>query len=120
MFHPTCPTAPPLVGRSEMADTDADLIALEKAYARWSETKGANVDEILDLFDDKIVMRSVLSDDIDDPISGTHVSKAEAAEYFAGLLKDWEMISYDKDRFISDGKGNIVWVGRCAWRNRAT
>jgi ketosteroid isomerase-like protein len=95
------------------------LPVLEQAYRNWSETKGGSFEEILDLFDDEVEMRSVLSPDIPHEISGTHRTKAEAVNYFAGLARDWEMLAYDVDRFIADGD-DIVMVGRCAWRNRAT
>ena len=95
------------------------LPVLEQAYRNWNETKGGSFEEILDLFDDEVEMRSVLSPDIPHEISGTHRTKAEAINYFAGLARDWEMLAYDVDRFIADGD-DIVMVGRCAWRNRAT
>jgi ketosteroid isomerase-like protein len=95
------------------------LPVLEHAYRRWNETKGGSFEEILDLFDDEVEMRSVLSPDIPHEVSGTHRTKAEAVNYFAGLARDWEMLAYDVDRFIADGD-DIVMVGRCAWRNRAT
>lgn len=98
-----------------------NLATLKGAYERWHSTKGGNVDEILDMFDEEIEMRSALPADVDDPVAGTHVRREQAAEYFAGLLRDWEMISYDVDRFIVGEDGDeIVMVGRCAWRNKAT
>lgn len=98
-----------------------NLARLEGVYARWSQTKGGNVDEILDLFDEDVEMHSALSADIPDAIAGVHLRREQAAEYFEGLLRDWEMLSYDIDRFIVGENGEeIVMVGRCAWRNRAT
>ena len=98
-----------------------NLAALEGAYARWSSTRGGNVDEILDLFDEEVEMHSALSADIPDAVAGIHLRREQAAEYFEGLLRDWEMLSYDVDRFIVDAAGDeIVMVGRCAWRNKAT
>ena len=95
------------------------LPILERAYRNWSETKGGSMNEILDLFDDEVEMRSVLSPDVPHEVSGTHRTKAEAVNYFTELARDWEMLAYDVDRFIADGD-DIVMVGRCAWRNRAT
>ena len=102
-------------------DPEANLAALEAAYARWSDTKGGNVDEIIGMFDEEIEMHSALSDDVPDAISGVHMRHEEAAQYFEGLLRDWEMVKYEVDRFIVDAGGDdIVMVGRCAWRNKAT
>jgi ketosteroid isomerase-like protein len=96
-----------------------NLAALEGAYARWSSTKGGNAAEILDLFDDEVEMHSALGPDVPDAVAGVHLSRAGASDYFEGLLRDWEMLSYDVERFVSEGD-TIVMIGRCAWRNRAT
>ena len=103
----------------ETADENPNLMALREVYSRWSQTKGGNVEEILDLFDEEIEMRSALPADVPDAVAGTHVRRTQAAGYFAGLLRDWEMLSYDVDRFI-DGGDEVVMVGRCAWRNKST
>ena len=96
-----------------------NLEKLKSAYAGWHETKGGNVDEIMDLFDDHVEMHSALSPDVPDAVAGVHLHKAEAGQYFEGLLRDWEMIFFHRDRFIvGEGGREIVMVGRCAWRNR--
>jgi uncharacterized protein len=103
-----------------MAD-NPNLAILEAAYARWGQTRGGNVAEILDMFDEEVEMHSALSPDVPDAVAGVHLRRDQAAEYFEGLLRDWEMLSYDVDRFIVGEDGyEIVMVGRCAWRNRAT
>ncbi len=96
-----------------------NLDALAGAYSRWSESRGGNVAEILDLFADEVEMHSALSPDIPDAVAGVKMRKGEAAGYFDGLLRDWEMISWDVEQFV-DGGAVIVMIGRCAWRNRAT
>ena len=102
-------------------DPGSNLATLEAAYRRWGESKGGSVDEVLDLFADHIEMRSVLTADVPHEISGTHSSKDEARTYFEGLLKDWEMLSFEAERFIEGvGGEDIVMVGRCAWRHRTT
>src|SRR5687768_15463144 len=92
---------------------------LREAYADWSESKGRSVDQWMELLGDEIEMRSILSPDLPDDLAAHRVSKAAALEYFSTLSRDWEMISFDCDRFIAD-KDDVVMVGRCAWRNRAT
>jgi len=96
-----------------------NVAALEHAYARWRDTKGGSADEVLELFDDRVEMRSVLTPELPSALAGPHVTKAEAAEYFAALARDWEMIYWDVYQFIADGD-DVVMVGRCAWRNRET
>jgi ketosteroid isomerase-like protein len=92
---------------------------LKRAYAAWSESKGLSADQWMDLLADEIEMRSVLSPDLPDDFAAVRQSRAAAIEYFETLARDWEMIAFDCDRFIAD-EDDVVMVGRCAWRNRAT
>jgi len=81
------------------------VISLRHAYRRWRETRGGSADEILALFDDQVEMRSVLTpEDVPTELAGRHVTKAEAAEYFAALSREWEMIDYVVDQFVADGE----------------
>jgi uncharacterized protein len=93
--------------------------ALANAYASWSESKGASADGFLALLADDVEMRSVLSPELSDDLAANRLTKAEAEDYFAVIARDWDMVSYDVDRFIGDGD-NIVMVGRCHWRHKAT
>jgi ketosteroid isomerase-like protein len=99
--------------------SNPNVTTLVGLYARWGATKGGNVDEVLDLLDDEVEMRSVLSPDLPVPIAGTHRSKAGARDYFTALLREWEMVDWQCHRFIADGD-DVVMVGRCHWRSRET
>ena len=103
-------------------ENNPHVIALRHAYRRWRETKGGSADEILALFDDKIEMRSVLGSDVPSELAGIHRTRAQAADYFAALAAEWEMIDYVVDQFVADGEygEDVVMIGRCAWRHRAT
>jgi ketosteroid isomerase-like protein len=101
------------------AHSNPNAAALEHAYARWSETKGGSADEVLALFDERVEMRSVLTSELPSELAGSHVDKAQAADYFAALARDWEMIYWDVYQLIADGD-DVVVISRCAWRNRAT
>jgi len=100
---------------------EANLATLKGAYERWHSTRGGNVDEIMAMFDEDIEMHSALSADVPAAVAGVHLRRAEAADYFSGLLADWEMIHYTVDRFIVGADGReIVMVGSCAWRHKAS
>jgi ketosteroid isomerase-like protein len=71
------------------------------------------------LFDDRVEMRSVLSAEMPTQLAGSKTTRQEAAEYFAALGRDWEMVYFDAYQFIADGD-DVVMIGRCAWRNRET
>ena len=102
-----------------MDDRNPNVAALEHAYARWSETGGTCADEVLALFDEQVEMRSVLSEEVPSEIAGSHLNRARAADYFAAVPRDWEMLYFDVYQFIADGD-DVVMVGRCAWRHRET
>jgi ketosteroid isomerase-like protein len=92
---------------------------LSHAYALWSESGGARSDQWIELLADGIEMRSVLTPDLPDDLAATRRSLSGALEYFQTVARDWEMIDFTVERFV-DGGDDVVMVGRCAWRNRAT
>jgi ketosteroid isomerase-like protein len=92
---------------------------LKEAYRIWADSKGVGAGQWLDLLSDEIELRSVLSPDLPDDFAALRRSKAGAMEYFQTLARDWEMIDFQMHRFV-DGGDDVVMVGRCAWRNRAT
>jgi ketosteroid isomerase-like protein len=98
-----------------------NLAALKRLYAGWNETRGGNAAEILEVFDEVVEMHSALCADVAWPVAGVKMRREEAAGYFEGLLRDWEMLYYDVERFIvGEGDDEIVMVGRCAFRTKAT
>ncbi|MEA3046618.1 MAG: uncharacterized protein QOJ53_950 [Sphingomonadales bacterium] len=92
---------------------------LRDAYALWSDSRGTASDQWIDLLAETIEMRTVLTADLPDDLAATRRSRAGALEYFQTLARDWEMIEFRAERFV-DGGDEVVMVGRCAWRNRAT
>jgi uncharacterized protein len=104
------------------AQQNPNVLALKQAYRRWRETKGGSADDIVALFDERIEMRSVLAPELPSEIVGPHISRDRAAEYFAGLAREWEMLYYDVYQFVADGEQgeDVVMIGRCAWRHRET
>src|SRR5689334_15257681 len=97
--------------------TPADRVA--EAYRIWAESRGSVSDQWMDLIHDQIEMRTVLSDEIPDDLSGSRISHDAVRNYFQAIARDWEMLEFDVDRIV-DGGDDVVMVGRCAWRNRAT
>ena len=103
-------------------ESNPHVVALRHAYRRWRETKGGSAEEILALFDDRIEMRSVLGSDVPSGLAGVHRTREEARDYFAALAAEWEMVDYVVDQFVADGEygEDVVMIGRCSWRHRAT
>ena len=94
-------------------------LRLRQAYDAWSQSKGAD-HGWLDLLAEDVEMRSVLPPELpDDFAAPPRRGKAAAMEYVQTLGRDWEMLDFTPERFIDAGD-DVVMVGRCAWRNRAT
>jgi ketosteroid isomerase-like protein len=92
---------------------------VDQAYRIWSESKGANSDHWMDLIDERFEMRSVLSEELPDDLAAYRQSPAAVREYFETMARDWEMLDFTVDRIV-DGGEDVVMIGRCAFRNRAT
>jgi ketosteroid isomerase-like protein len=104
------------------SDKNPHVVALREAYRRWRETRGGCADEILALFDVRVEMRSVLTNEVPSELAGVHRTREQAADYFAALARDWEMLDYVIDQFVADGEygDEVVAIGRCSWRHRAS
>ena len=100
-----------------MLDPDLPIDRVTKAYQSWRESRGCNVDEVIDLMADEIEMRSVLDPELPDDLAADRKTREEARDYFQILSRDWEMIDYPQEKIVADGD-TIVWIGRCHWRHR--
>ena len=100
-----------------MFNPDVPVDELKDAYRNWHETKGANLDQVLGLFDDEIEMHSVLEPDVPHELARVQRSREDAKNYFRALFDDWEMIAFPTEKVVADGD-TVVWIGRCSWRNR--
>ena len=100
-----------------MLDADLPINRVESAYRTWRESRGSNVDEVIELMADEIEMRSVLDPGLPDDLAADRKTRAEARQYFEILSRDWEMIDYPQEKIVADGD-TVVWIGRCHWRHR--
>lgn len=96
-----------------------NLKSLKKAYRRWDETKGESVEVWMDLMADEVEFGSLAGGAPGMEFTEQRKSKAEVAEYFAGLSVDWKMHHYTPERFLCDGNW-VVMIGRCAFECRTT
>ena len=101
------------------ADDLRPAARLERGYALWTESSGTRSDQWIELLSDSIEMRSVLSPDLPDDLAAHRRTLSGALEYFQTVARDWEMLDFTVDRLV-DGGDDVVMVGHCAWRNRAT
>lgn len=102
-----------------MTEESRNVELLERAYRRWSETKGGSADEWLAICSDRIAFGSIARGGGPTPYLTTYSSRHELKDYFEGIQRDWEMMEYMVDHFVAQGD-RVVMVGRCAWRYRKT
>ena len=102
-----------------MAEAATPAERLADAYRIWSESNGKVSDAWFGLIDDRVQLRSVLKPELPDDLAAEWDSPSGVRDYFATIARDWEMDYYRVDRIV-DGGDDVVVVGHCAWRNRAT
>jgi ketosteroid isomerase-like protein len=92
---------------------------LRKAYQLWHDTRGGSVQHWLDLMADDVCMRSLPAGVPEMAFTKANRGKAEAADYFAGLAADWEMVHFTPEEFIAQGD-RVVVLSTVAFRYRKT
>jgi uncharacterized protein len=92
---------------------------LEKAYARWHETRGGSVDDWMALIDDNFQFGSLAQSAPQMAFATSYNSRTALKNYFDGLRAEWEMIHYTMNEFIAEGEVVVV-RGNVAWRNKRT
>ncbi len=92
---------------------------LREAYRQWHDTKGGSVETWFELLDDDVSMGATGGGTPEMPFAKVNRGKSDARQYFEGLAKDWEMISFEPSDYIVDGD-RVVVLSRCSFRFRAT
>ncbi|HEY7765978.1 MAG TPA: nuclear transport factor 2 family protein [Aestuariivirgaceae bacterium] len=92
---------------------------LKGIYKRWAETKGSNVDEILNLLADDVVWRSIANGLHGLNFAKEPLTKPNVRSYFENLGKDWELVFFDVERMIAQNH-TVVVVAECSFRHRRT
>ena len=102
-----------------MSPEKSNIAILKNAYETWAATKGGSVQEWLEIMRDDISIQSVAGGATGLEFTKKGDGKAAAAEYFAGLTSQLEMIHYTVDEYFASGD-RVVAVGSTAWRSRTT
>jgi ketosteroid isomerase-like protein len=92
---------------------------LRRAYQFWHDTRGGSAQHWLNLMADDVKVRSITAGAPGVAFTKANDGKAEAAQYFAGLAADWEMIHFTPTEFIAQGD-RVVVLSTCAFRYRKT
>lgn len=92
---------------------------LKGLYKRWAETKGGNVDEIINLLADDAVWRSIANGLHGLNFAREPLTKANVRNYFESLGKDWELVFFDVERMVAQNH-TVVVIAECSFRHRRT
>jgi len=100
-------------------ESERNLALLKQAYKNWSDTLGGNADEWMSLCADTLEFGSQAEGTKGAEYLTEYKTRDALKEYFAGLARDWQMIEYAIDHFVTEGD-RVVALGRCGWRYRKT
>jgi ketosteroid isomerase-like protein len=98
--------------------SDDNLSKLKAAYRRWNDSKGDR-EVWRDILADKISLRTAKPSAPALGFTRDSSSREEVLDYLAGVLREWEMIHYTPETFVSEGD-LIAMFGHLAYRNKAT
>ena len=103
-----------------MSDEARNVEILKAAYKRWSDSKGASVDDWMKICDADIAFGS-LAQGAAPPVQymTAYSNRDKLKDYFAGLARDWEMQEYVAEDYVAQGD-RVVMLGRCSWRFKKT
>ena len=90
---------------------EQNVAILTEAYRTWHETKGASVEDWMELMAEEVRFHSLAEGAPGMEWTGTCCSKDDVRGYFEGLVADWEMIHYTVEEFIAQDD-RVVMLGR--------
>ena len=102
-----------------MSNEQANVAILKDVYRQWYESRGGSVEQLLSICDPGIRWGSVPRGAAPLAFARQYESRDALQAYFAGLLNDWEMISYTIDEYIAQGDA-VVARGSTSWTNKKT
>jgi ketosteroid isomerase-like protein len=101
-----------------MGDEARNVEILKAAYDRWSQSKGASVDDWMKVCAPNISFGSLAQGAAEGARYMTaYNSRDTLKEYFDGLARDWEMLDWKTNDFIAQGDRVVVLV-HCKWRHK--
>ncbi|GEP07876.1 hypothetical protein MOX02_59140 [Methylobacterium oxalidis] len=102
-----------------MSSTDEPVAGLKRAYARWSETKGQDVQCWMDILAEDATLASLANGSGELAFTARRSTRSEILGYLEGLRANWEMVAHEMHDFVAQGD-QVVVIGDVSWRNKAT
>jgi ketosteroid isomerase-like protein len=92
---------------------------LKAAYKLWNDEKGLDTSGWLALISDKMRITSMASDAKALAFAAERSNREEAVAYMAAITKDWSMVHWTPETYVSEGN-RVAVFGTCAWKSKAT
>ena len=92
---------------------------LKAAWAKWSDTKGADIMMWKDIMTDDVKLFSLADGDERIPFTAAKTGFAQVQEYLEGLVAGFSMNLWQIDQTVAEGD-RVVGIGRTGWTSKAT
>lgn len=102
-----------------MSDANRNVETLKQAYEEWAKSKGTSSDRWLSICTDNIAFGSLAQGPAGARYLSAFQERNALKEYFAGLMRDWEMLNYAIEHIVAQDD-RIVVLCRCAWKFKKT
>ncbi len=100
-------------------DAAENVAVLRKAYAGWSNSRGADTNCWLSIIADDARLNSLADGAPGVRFTRPRSGRSEILDYLKALTTDWEMIFYRVDEYVAQGDC-VVAVGSTSWQNKQT
>lgn len=92
---------------------------LKAAYKIWNDSKGLEQGGWLELIGEHMHISSMGEEHDALAFAARRSNREEAVAYMTAITKDWAMLHWTPDVYVSDGE-RVAMFGTCAWTNKAT
>jgi ketosteroid isomerase-like protein len=92
---------------------------LRNGYGRWAESKGASIEEWLEIASDEMVLHTLGGAAAAVAGPGARRGKAALRDYLEVIGQNWIMLDFAVQEFIAQGE-RVVVLSRSAWCSRLT
>lgn len=103
-----------------MSDTEQNVELLRHCYTQWDATKGGSTQDWMSILADEVDFRSLAmaahpSANFTAPLT----AKSDVAQYFEGLLSQWQMIHYTVEDYVAQDD-KVCAIATTAWTFKST
>ena len=102
-----------------MTVSKGTLAAIRRAYQIWTDSRGEDVQPMIDLMSDQIHLTTLADGASPLDFSKPCYSKTDVGRYLEGLIGDWDLLGTRIEEVITE-RDCVVVLLDTSWRNRRT